>query len=86
VGAGGMPSGYTVGAIFGFVTVLYSNGVRKVPLMREPWEHFIAAGIGAWCGNALVEYVERTERDIDELLTKREEQNKRFRVPSMASK
>ena len=23
-----MPSGYTVGAIFGFVTVLFSNGVR----------------------------------------------------------
>ncbi len=58
--------------------------VRKVPLMREPWEHFIGAGIGAFLGNELVKYTDRTEREIEELLRRREESNKGFRVPSMA--
>ena len=58
--------------------------VRKVPLMREPWEHFIGAGVCAYLGNELVKYTERTEKEIEELLQKREAMNKGFRVPSMA--
>ena len=57
-----------------------------MPLMREPWEHFIGAGLGAWCGNALVEYTERMEREIEEKLMMREAMNKGFRVPSMAGR
>ncbi|KAK9843709.1 hypothetical protein WJX81_003247 [Elliptochloris bilobata] len=80
-----MPGAF-VGAIAGFAVVLYSNGLRKVPLMREPWEHFIGAGIGAWLGNELVKYVERTEKEIEELLQRREAANKNYRIPSMAGK
>ena len=58
--------------------------VRKVPLMREPWEHFIGAGVCAYLGNELVKYTERTEKEIEELLQKREAMNKDFRVPSYA--
>ena len=60
--------------------------VRKVPLMREPWEHFIGAGVCAYLGNELVKYTERTEKEIEELLQKREAMNKDFRVPSYAGR
>ena len=67
-----------------FWTSAVSPQVRKVPLMREPWEHFIGAGVCAYLGNELVKYTERTEKEIEELLQKREAMNKGFRVPSMA--
>ena len=39
-----MVSGALVGGILGLTLQLYSNGVRKLPLMRHPWEHVLLTG------------------------------------------
>lgn len=30
---------------FQFAAQLYANAIRKLPLMRSPWEHVIAIGL-----------------------------------------
>lgn len=45
-----MPSAATWGALLGFGINVYANGLRKVPLMRRPWEHVIATAAGAAFG------------------------------------
>lgn len=64
----------------GLGVVLYSNAVRKLPLYRSPWEHVIGLGLGAYCGNWLVKYEDRTAREIDEILSKRAEANKNIKT------
>ncbi|RVW75559.1 hypothetical protein CK203_056468 [Vitis vinifera] len=43
-----------VGAVLGLSVQLHSNALRKLLLMRHPWEHVLAIGIGAVFGNQLV--------------------------------
>ena len=43
-------SGTVFGAMLGLGVQFYSNAVRKLPLMRNPWEHAIAAGLGGYAG------------------------------------
>ena len=38
------------GAMFGVCTKLFYNGLRKVPLRREPWDYIIFAGVGSLIG------------------------------------
>ena len=45
--------------------------LRKVPLMRDPWEHVLLIGLGAWAGSSLTAYEVRTAMEIEELLEKR---------------
>jgi hypothetical protein len=47
-------SGPALGALLGIGVQVYSNAVRKLPAMRHPWEHVIAAGAGAAFGGWLV--------------------------------
>lgn len=50
--------------------------LRKVPMLRDPWEHAIFIGLGAYCGDWLVKYEERTAREVDDILLRRSEKNK----------
>jgi len=43
-------SGTVFGAMLGLGVQFYSNAVRKLPLMRNPWEHVIAVGVGGVAG------------------------------------
>ena len=43
-------SGTVFGAMLGLGVQFYSNAVRKLPLMRNPWEHAIALGLGGFAG------------------------------------
>ena len=43
-------SGTVFGAMLGLGVQFYSNAVRKLPLMRNPWEHAIALGVGGFAG------------------------------------
>ena len=43
-------SGTVFGAMLGLGVQFYSNAVRKLPLMRNPWEHAIALGLGGVAG------------------------------------
>ena len=73
-----MVSGAFFGGCIGLGINLYSNALRKVPLMRQPWEHVIALGAGAWAGNALVEYENRTAKELEVMLAKRAERNQKL--------
>lgn len=52
------------GAVLGVGVQLYVNAVRKYPLMRTPWMHVAWAGAGAAFGTWLVDFEERTEKDL----------------------
>ena len=73
-----MVSGAFFGGCIGLGINMYSNALRKVPLMRQPWEHVIATGLGAWAGNQLVEFENRTAKELDEMLAKRAERNQKL--------
>lgn len=48
----------------GFSVQLYVNAVRKMPLMRNPWEHAIWAGAGAAVGSWIVSLEKETEKEL----------------------
>lgn len=73
-----MVSGAFFGGCIGLGINMYSNALRKVPLMRQPWEHLIALGGGAWAGNWLVEYEHRTAIELEGMLAKRAERNQKL--------
>ena len=73
-----MVSGAFFGGCIGLGINMYSNALRKVPLMRQPWEHLIAMGLGAYTGNYLVEFENRTAKELDVMLAKRAERNKKL--------
>lgn len=64
-------SGAAIGSLLGLGVQLYANAVRKLPLMRNPWEHVIAIGLGGYAGKWLVEFEERTALELEEILQKR---------------
>ncbi|KAH7621201.1 hypothetical protein Ndes2526B_g04015 [Nannochloris sp. 'desiccata'] len=68
-----MPSATVIGAVLGFGVQIYANAVRKLPLMQGPWQHAIAAGAGAAFGSWLVDFEARTEKDLQVLMEKRAE-------------
>ncbi len=45
--------------------------------MKSPWEHVLWAGAGAYAGDWLVKFEHRTALEVEELLQKRAENNKR---------
>ncbi|CAN8066808.1 unnamed protein product [Agarophyton chilense] len=61
-----------VGGCLGFTLAAFSNGVRKLPLMRSPWEHVLYFGVGAWLGSNVKGMKERGRARVDEHMAKRE--------------
>lgn len=59
-----MPSATVVGAVLGLGVQLYTNAVRKLPLMRSPWQHAIAATAGGAFGSWLVTFEAKTEKEL----------------------
>ena len=45
--------------------------------MKSPWEHLLWAGAGAYAGDWVVKFEHRTALEVEELLQKRAENNKR---------
>ncbi|KAK3282687.1 hypothetical protein CYMTET_9582 [Cymbomonas tetramitiformis] len=72
-------SAAVIGAAMGFGIQLVSNGLRKLPLMRHPWEHVIATSIGFSAGGMLVAWEEQTAKELEELVAQRESGNNRFK-------
>lgn len=68
-----------MGIFAGLYVAVYSNAVRKLPIMRNPWEHFLYAGVGAYAMNTLVAYEAKVEEDVRVLLEKREKSTRTFR-------
>ena len=59
-----MASPTLVGAVLGFGVQIYANAVRKLPLLQSPWNHALLAGGGAALGAWVVDFEERTEKDL----------------------
>jgi hypothetical protein len=59
-----------VGSVLGAGIQMYSNAVRKLPLMRRPWEHLMWAGIGGTFGYAVRAYEERESKHLEALLAR----------------
>eukprot|EP00242_Pyramimonas_sp_CCMP2087_P010719 CAMPEP_0198197150 /NCGR_PEP_ID=MMETSP1445-20131203/734_1 /TAXON_ID=36898 /ORGANISM="Pyramimonas sp., Strain CCMP2087" /LENGTH=76 /DNA_ID=CAMNT_0043866327 /DNA_START=105 /DNA_END=335 /DNA_ORIENTATION=- len=63
-----MPSATLAGMGAGLFVKLFSNGLRKMPLMREPWEHVLLMGAGAMAANAYVEYEVKIEQEVKDMM------------------
>lgn len=53
-----------------------------MPVWQSPWEHVLFAGIGAYAGQKLVEYTDKTAAEVDELIKARAEKNKALGIPT----
>ena len=42
--------GFLVGSIFGVTAMMIANGVQRLPLMHNPWNHGLAILIGGAAG------------------------------------
>ncbi|CAI5512938.1 unnamed protein product [Closterium sp. Naga37s-1] len=75
-----MPASATlVGAAMGLGVQFYSNAVRKLPLMRHPWEHLLGMGIGAYAANQLVAFEVKAAADLEKQIeAARSAQKRRF--------
>ncbi|GBG84834.1 hypothetical protein CBR_g39209 [Chara braunii] len=68
-----------VGAALGLGAQMYSNAVRKLPLMRHPWEHLLAIGLGGTFGSAVVKWEQGMAEQVEKTLAETKEANrKRF--------
>nr|ABK21463.1 unknown [Picea sitchensis] len=73
-----MVTGVTLaGACLGLTTQLLSNGMRKLPLMRHPWEHVIGMGLGALFTNQLIQWEAKLQEDLDKKLGEAKAANRR---------
>ncbi|QDZ24728.1 hypothetical protein HOP50_14g72650 [Chloropicon primus] len=54
------------GGALGFMTQVYSNAVRRLPVLRKPWEHGIAGLVGAGFGVGVINMEERLRVYIEE--------------------
>ena len=67
------------GACIGVTLQFYSNGVRKLPMMRQPWLHLAFGGVGMYMG---AKYPAFEQRQLDEVNQIRKTQN----LPPMRGK
>ncbi|PXF47028.1 hypothetical protein BWQ96_03218 [Gracilariopsis chorda] len=56
----------------GFALAAFSNGVRKLPVMRRPWEHVMYFGIGTWLGSKVDSFKTNNKALLAEQMAKRE--------------
>jgi len=70
-------SATTAGTAFGFALQVYINSVRKLPLTRRPWQYAVLMGAGAVAANAIVDFEEQMEADIERTLAARKDSNRR---------
>ena len=72
--------GFFTGAVCGLGVQLYSNTVRRLPLMRHPWEHVLGMGIGGFIATRIVAVEEDTRADLNTMLL----DYKKFGLPKFA--
>ncbi|KAL4200989.1 hypothetical protein AMTRI_Chr02g256360 [Amborella trichopoda] len=66
-----------IGALLGLGTQVYSNALRKLPLMRHPWEHLLGMGLGTIFTTQLVKWDSKLQEDLDKMLEKAKAANER---------
>lgn len=66
-----------VGAALGLSVQLYSNAVRKLPLMRHPWEHAVGMGLGVAAAHTMLRLEQQAEASLKKTLEEHKAANKR---------
>ena len=56
------------GGALGVCLQFYANGVRRMPLMYQPWLHAAWFGAGVYMGNKLEVFEEENKADLDRKL------------------
>eukprot|EP00890_Picochlorum_soloecismus_P005413 jgi/Picsp_1/5873/NSC_03231-R1_protein len=69
-----------IGALLGVSVQIYANLVQKLPGMYTPWKHAITGALGAGFASYLVEYEERTAKELDGKTAARLEAEQKRRV------
>eukprot|EP00949_MAST-11_sp_MAST-11-sp1_P005466 g5466.t1 len=77
--------GFLVGASCGIAVQLYSNAVRKLPLMRHPWEHVLLAGIGGYAGYKFTQWEEDQRNELSAMLGSMNKFGRPSPIPSSAA-
>ncbi|ACO67185.1 hypothetical protein MICPUN_109457 [Micromonas commoda] len=67
-----------IGASLGFGMQLYINALRKLPLLRNPWEHVFWTGVGAAAANMNAEWEAKLRKEVAELNKERQATNASF--------
>ena len=70
-------SATTLGLLLGFGIQAYSNGLRKLPLMRHPWEHVMMMGLGVVFTHQYVKFDEKAGKEYLEIFEKAKQANER---------
>eukprot|EP00924_Labyrinthula_sp_SR-Ha-C_P014082 snap_masked-scaffold_56-processed-gene-1.49-mRNA-1 protein AED:0.43 eAED:0.43 QI:0/-1/0/1/-1/1/1/0/70 len=60
--------GFIIGGLIGISVNVYSNGLRKLPLMHRPWEHVIAFGVGGLAALKLKQFDEAQTENLNQKL------------------
>ncbi|CAA6671321.1 unnamed protein product [Spirodela intermedia] len=66
-----------IGVLLGLGTQMYSNALRKLPMMRHPWEHVLGMGLGAVFVNQLVNWNDKLHEDLGKMIDKSKAANER---------
>ncbi|EEH58869.1 uncharacterized protein MICPUCDRAFT_56150 [Micromonas pusilla CCMP1545] len=74
------------GAAMGFGTQLFINALRKLPLLRNPWEHVLWTGGGVWAANAMAEWEVKLTEEVKAMQAERQAANARFMESIKSSK
>mmetsp|Transcript_360 Transcript_360/g.1061 ORF Transcript_360/g.1061 Transcript_360/m.1061 type:complete len:93 (+) Transcript_360:36-314(+) len=59
------------GAGWGFGVACWANGMRKLPLLRRPWEHLGIMVVGGYVGYKYPIWEEQLRVDIDKIRAQR---------------
>ena len=77
--------GFLVGASCRIAVQLYSNAVRKLPLMRHPWEHVLLAGIGGYAGYKFTQWRRDQRNELSAMLGSMNKFGRPSPIPSSAA-
>ena len=56
-----------IGGVSGVGLHMFANSVQKLPLSRMPWMHVTGFIVGAYVGNAYVQFEESMVKDVNEI-------------------
>merc|ERR1712205_94882 len=74
-----MPATTTlIGGGLGFCMQMYINALRKLPVLRNPWQHVFWTGAGAGFANWNAEWEAKLRKEVDALNAERQATNARF--------
>ena len=59
------------GSLSGLFIGVYSNGVRKLPLLRKPWEHLVLMGFMGYLGHQYPAIEDATLARVNEMREER---------------